>query len=83
MADLGGEAELSYQELSLLKRCVHLERLLERKESALADGATIDENVYFSGITTLSSLFSKLGLRRRAKIVGTLAERYARSDTPS
>lgn len=74
MSDLGGPTALSYQEMSLVKRCVHLERLLERKELTLAQGGTVDDQTYFSGITTLASLFSKLGLKRRAKVVGTLAE---------
>jgi hypothetical protein len=71
--DLGGTTELSYQELSLIQRCIHLERLLERRESTLAHGGAIDDQSYFSGITTLSSLFSKLGLRRRAKQVRSLS----------
>jgi len=73
-ADLGGAAELSYQELSLVKRCVHLERLLEKRESTLAHGGTIDDQGYFTGITTLASLFVKLGLKRRAKPVQSLSE---------
>ncbi len=83
IADLGGESELSYQEMSLVKRCIHVERLLERRESTLAHGASIDDQAYFSGITTLSSLFTKLGLKRRAKPVQTI-EQYleSRAQTP-
>jgi hypothetical protein len=77
--DLGGN-DLSYQQRSLVLRCIHLERLLEKKESALAHGGMVDEQSYFSGVTVLSSLFSKLGLKRQAKVVGTLAERYARRE---
>jgi hypothetical protein len=83
--DLGGITELSYQELSLVHRCLHLERLLERRESTLAHGGTIDDQSYFSGITTLSSLFTKLGLRRRAKAVMSLdqyvTEKYSRRNS--
>ena len=68
-ADLGGLNTLSYQEQSLCKRAVHLERLIEQKEMALASGRKVDPNVYFSAITTLSSLFSKLGLKRRVKVL--------------
>lgn len=73
--DLGGLNSLSYQEQSLCKRAVHLERLIEKKEATLAHGGTLDESGYFAAVTTLSSLFSKVGLKRRAKIIGTLAER--------
>jgi hypothetical protein len=76
--DLGGVNDLSYQEQSLCKRAVHLERLLERKESALAHGGTCDESTYLNSINALSGLYSKLGLRRRAKQVLTLQEYVSR-----
>jgi hypothetical protein len=79
--DLGGITELSYQELSLVHRCLHLERLLERRESILAHGGTIDDQSYFAGITTLSSLFSKLGLGQRAKQVRSLSAYLKGEDT--
>ena len=72
--DLGGTSALSYQELSLCKRAVHLERLIEKREATLAHGGTLDENSYYSALTTLSSLFAKVGYKRRPKVVGTLAE---------
>lgn len=81
--DLGGVANLSYQEQSVCKRAVHLERLIEKKESTLAHGGNVDENAYFSAITTLSSLFSKVGLKRRPKVVGTLAELLSQQQEPT
>jgi hypothetical protein len=72
--DLGGINDLSYQEVSLCKRCVHLERLLEKKEATLAHGGTCDESTYLNAINALSGLYSKLGLRRRARVLPTLRE---------
>src|SRR5262245_61076927 len=72
--DLGGVANLSYQEQSLCKRAVHLERLIEKKESTLAHGGTVDVNAYLAALNTLSSLLGKLGLRRRAKQVPSLSD---------
>jgi hypothetical protein len=72
--DLGGVKELSYQEQSLCKRAVHLERLLEQKEAMLAHGGTCDESSYLNAINALSGLYSKLGLKRRARVLPTLRE---------
>ncbi len=71
-ADLGGWSSLSYQERSLCRRLIHLERLVEQKELRLATGGRfrpMDENVYFNSINALSGLLSKIGLKRRVKIL--------------
>ncbi|TKB74288.1 MAG: hypothetical protein E8D46_10155 [Nitrospira sp.] len=68
-ADLGGWSSLSYQEQSLCKRLVHLERLVELKELKLAQGGRLDENLYFNAINSLSGLLTKIGLKRRVKVV--------------
>lgn len=78
--DLGGLANLSYQEQCLCRRAVHLERLIEKRELTLAHGGKVDENCYYSAITTLSSLFSKVGYKRRPKVVGTLAQLLSAKD---
>lgn len=72
--DLGGLANLSFQEQCICKRVVHLERLIEKKEMALAHNRKVDEGCYYAAITTLSALLSKVGLKRRPKLVSTLAE---------
>ena len=56
--DLGGIAVLSYQEHSLCKRAVHLERVVERFESTLAHGGSVDYGHYFGLINALSGLIS-------------------------
>jgi len=68
-SDLGGMANLSAMELTMVKRIVHLEHLVEQKESSLLCGGTIDVHAYLSAVNTLSGLLSKIGLRRRAKML--------------
>jgi hypothetical protein len=80
ISDLGGAPQLSYQEKSLCKRLIHLERLIERKESTLAHGGNIVESDYLNAINTLSGLCSKIGMKRRAKPVGTLAQLLGAKD---
>ncbi|TKB77282.1 MAG: hypothetical protein E8D42_14275 [Nitrospira sp.] len=67
VTSLGGLDGLSYQERSLCKRAIHLERLIEKRELTLAINGTIDEPGYFNAINALSGLYTKLGLKRRAK----------------
>jgi hypothetical protein len=83
-ADLGGLAELSYQERSLCRRAIHLERHIEKKELSLAHGGTIDENTYLTSVNVLSGLFTKIGLKRRARTL-TLNDYLAngKATTPS
>lgn len=73
-ADLGGLAQLSYQERSLCRRIVHLERMIEKRELVLARGGTVDENVYLTSLNTLSGLFGKIGFQRRPKMIQDLAK---------
>lgn len=68
-SDLGGTANLSHMEQTAVKRIVHLEHLVEQKESSLIRGDAIDINEYLHTVTCLSSLLSKIGFKRRAKIV--------------
>lgn len=82
MTDLGGWRELSYQEQSLCQRAVHLERLIETKELALADGRTIDENKYTNAICALSGLLSKLGMKKRVKVLSLHDYLQARTNEP-
>jgi len=68
-SDLGGTATLSAMEQTIVKRIVHLEHLVEQKESALLSGGTLDVHEYLSAVNTLSGLLSKIGLKRRAKSI--------------
>ena len=69
MTDLGDWRDLSHQEQSLCQRAVHLERLIETKELALAGGQAIDENTCTTAICALSGLLSKLGMKKRVKVL--------------
>jgi len=83
-ADLGGWSSLSYQERSLCRRLIHLERLVEQKELKLATGGRfrpMDENVYFNAINSLSGLLSKIGLKRRVQVVSL--KDYLEKSTPT
>jgi hypothetical protein len=83
VADLGGLAELSYQERSLCRRIVFLERHVEKKELSLAHGGTVAEADYLSAINCLSGLFGKIGISRRARPVQSVEDYMrARTSTP-
>ncbi len=69
VTSLGGIDGLSYQERSLCKRAIHLERLIEKRELTLALDGTIDEPGYFNAVNVLSGLYSKLGMKRRTKTI--------------
>lgn len=69
LSDLGGAASLSTMEQTIVKRIVHLEHLVEQKESALIAGAGTNINEYLASINTLSGLLSRIGLKRRAKML--------------
>lgn len=82
LSDLGGAANLSTMEQTLVKRIVHLEHLVEQKESALIVGAGTNINEYLASINTLSGLLSKIGLKRRAKPI-SLKDVLSQQPAPS
>jgi hypothetical protein len=68
--DQGGAKNLSYQRLSLNKRAIHVERLIEKTfEVPLANGQPVDVNAYLAAINSLSNLYSKIGLERKSKLL--------------
>lgn len=69
LSDLGGAANLSTMEQTIVKRIVHLEHLVEQRESALIAGTGTNLNEYLASINTLSNLLSRIGLKRRAKSI--------------
>ena len=81
VSDLGGPAGLSYQELSLCKRAIHIERLIEKDELSMAHGGVVDRFATIAAINTLTSLFSKIGLKRRARKIQSLEE-YLKQPEP-
>lgn len=81
VTSLGGIDGLSYQERSLCKRAIHLERLIEKRELTLALDGTIDEAGYFNAVNVLSGLYSKLGMKRRSKTI-SLKDVLSQQTTP-
>jgi len=67
LADLGGMENLSHMEQTVVKRIVHLEHLVEQKESSLIRGESVEVHTYLACVNSLSGLLSKLGLKRRAR----------------
>lgn len=62
--DLGGEANLSYQQRSLIERALWIEFYLAKQERELATGADFDSGRYTQSVNTLQGLYAKLGLAR-------------------
>lgn len=73
-SDLGGRDLLSYQELSIAKRAIWLETLIEQREAALARGQEIDQGAHVQAINSLIGVWKSLGLKRRAREAPTVAE---------
>jgi hypothetical protein len=69
LSDLGGTANLSTMEQTIVKRIVHLEHLVEQKESALIAGTGANINEYLASVNCLSGLLGKIGLKRRSRQV--------------
>lgn len=73
--DLGGEANLSYAQRSLVERALWLEHWLHIQEQALADGdhANFDAGRWTQACNALQGILVKLGLERKARDVTDLA----------
>jgi hypothetical protein len=70
--DLGGSDSLSYVQRSLCERALWLEFWLSQQERDLANGTDFNVSGWIQATNSLQGIFSKLGLRRRAKDVPTL-----------
>ena len=67
VSDLGGLDNLSYQERSLCKRIIHLERLIEKDELTLAHNGMIDRHAHIATVNALAGLYNRIGLKRRSR----------------
>ena len=67
--DLGGIESLSYQQRALVDRAIFLEYHLQQQELRLASGEQFDSGQWVQAANSLSGIFSKLGLQRKAKDV--------------
>lgn len=73
--DLGGIEELSYQQRSLCRRVVMIEKFMDQWETKIAEErfANVPTTEYFQSVNCLIGLFKQLGLKRAAKEVRNLA----------
>ena len=67
--DLGGIESLSYQQRALIDRAIFLEFHLQQQELRLASGDQFDSGQWVQAANSLSGIFSKLGLQRKARDV--------------
>lgn len=72
--DLGGADRLSYPQLTLIDRALFLQYWLEQEEQKLATGGDFDAGKWVQACNSLSGLFSKLGLERKAREVPALRD---------
>lgn len=70
--DLGGWDTLSYQRRSLVKRCIHMEAIVEQQEAALASGKDVDLGKLTQSVNSLIGLLKTLGLERKAREIPDL-----------
>ena len=82
--DLGGLDNLSYQEKTLCKRAIFLERHIEGMELLVTKGGAVEVHSYIASINALSGILSRIGLKRRAKQI-SLRDYLtsAKSETPA
>jgi hypothetical protein len=81
LSDLGGEANTSAAEQSLVRRAAALTVELERLEVKFAQGreaAPADLELYQGGMNTLRRVFETLGLQRRQRDITPSVEDYVR-----
>jgi len=71
--DLGGFDRLSYQRLSLIKRAIWMEAIIEQQEAALSRGEEVDQGKLTQAVNSLIGLLKTVGLDRVARDVPDLA----------
>jgi hypothetical protein len=80
VADLGGLANLSEAQRSLVKRASTIEIELEQIEGKLSEGKAQDLATYATAAAHLRRLLESLGLERRARNMGNVVDSTAASD---
>jgi hypothetical protein len=64
---LGGESGLSHQQMSMCKRAIWVELLVEDQESRVAAGEGVDGALHTQLVSSLLSLYRLLGVKRQAR----------------
>jgi len=75
--DLGGSVSLSYAQRCLAERALFIEFWIQRQEQALATGSEFDAGKWTQAVNSLQGILSKLGLERRQRDIGDLADYLA------
>jgi hypothetical protein len=79
VADLGGPEVLSEAKKQLVKRCATLETELERMEGELAEGKSVDLDLFGRTVGNLRRTLEAIGIDRVAKdVTPNLADLIAR-----
>lgn len=73
-SDLGGEAELSYMQRSLVERALWLEYWLTRQERELMQGAQFDVGKWVQAANSLQGIYGRLGLERQTRQTQSLGD---------
>lgn len=68
-ADLGGKENVSVMQQMLCEKIAYLKLMTAKTELTMARGGRIDEASYLNAINCLSGLLSKVGLKRKPRIL--------------
>lgn len=69
IADLGGEGTMSHAQISLCRRAIWLELMVEHEESRCGEGQGIDIEPHTKLVTALLSIYRALGVKRQCREV--------------
>lgn len=72
--DLGGADRLSLAQQMLIERSLWLHHWLRQQELSLASGGEFDVGKHAAATNSLQGVLAKLGIERRARDVGDLAD---------
>jgi hypothetical protein len=67
ISDLGGEDALSHAQISLCRRAVWIELMVEHEESRIAEGSGVDVQPHVALVSSLVSIYRVLGVKRQAR----------------
>jgi hypothetical protein len=82
ISDLGGRANLSEAQRSLIKRASTIEIELEQVEGRLSLGRAADLAEYATAASHLRRIFETLGVERKARDMGDIVEAASRVWSP-
>jgi hypothetical protein len=69
IADLGGEGAMSHAQISLCRRAIWLELVIEGEEARIGSGGGVDIAPHTQLVGSLLAVFKALGLKKQARQV--------------